>query len=191
MKSEFLRLCFFVLGTSCIKRWTWKHDAFGPRQDQKLWKCCLADNPSLLLWNSLLYLLASLGSLATHYITVFTLLFKKNGSVEDKVCLRPQSKERHSWNEKVKSASLHSWLSLLSSLLHSSWHTCSPKRTPSGIPLWTMCVLTTWTTPCPTTGSLLHTTRKNPAHIITSCQVLPVVSGPWENWSLASALENL
>lgn len=85
---------------------------------------------------------------------------------------------------------LHSWLSSLSSLLHSSWHTCSPKRTPSGIPPWTMCVPTTWTTPCPTTGSLLHTTRKNPAHIITSCQAL-VVSGPWENWSLASALENL
>lgn len=112
-------------------------------------------------------------------------------SLKSVVCSRPQSKERHSNNEKVKSASLHSWLSLLSSLLHSSWHTCSPKRTPSGIPPWTMCVLTTWTTPCPTTGSLLHTTRKNPAHIITTCQALPVVSGPWENWSLASALENL
>lgn len=186
---------FFVLGTSCIKRWTWKHDAFGPRQDQKLWKCYLADNPNLLLWISLLYLLASLGCLVIHYITMFTLLLKKwecrGQSLKSVVCLRPQSKERHLRNEKVKSASLHSWLSLLSSLLHSSWHTCSPKRTPSGIPPWTMCVLTTWTTPCPTTGSLLHTTRKNPAHIITSCQALPVVSGPWENWSLASALENL
>lgn len=56
---------------------------------------------------------------------------------------------------------VHLTFSLLFSLLGSSSHTSSPKKTPFGIPPWTKSVLRTWTTLCLTTGSPLRTTRKN------------------------------
>lgn len=69
---------------------------------------------------------------------------------------------------------------------YSSWHTCSPRRTPSGILPWTRCVQRTWIIRCPTTGSPLHTTRKQCAHI-----KLILLELYWKHQSLWFILKSL